>query len=477
MSRSVKFGVRSMNSALVNAEYAVRGPIVAKAAQIMEGMKKEPGKFPFKNVIHCNIGNPQALNQKPIRFYRDVSALLASPWMLDDPEITKRFKPDVLRRARDMVTKIGHNNMTGAYTESKGYAWVRENVARALELRDGVPADPSNIFLTDGASPGIKLVLNCLIANEGDAVMLPIPQYPLYSASLTTFNGAAAPYYLDESMGWNFTVNELTRSYNEAKAAGKNVRALVVINPGNPTGQVLDPDTMMEIVEFARERDLMLLADEVYQENIYGEKKFVSFKSLVGDKVPLASFHSVSKGVIAECGKRGGYMEVHNLDPDVKALLEKVSSISLCPNVTGQILTDLMMNPPVPGDESYEEFHKEHTELLESLKKRALILSDAINKIDGMRTNPIEGSMYAFPSITLPQKFIDEAKAANMEPDAHWAMKLLEATGIVVVPGSGFGQVPGTYHFRITILPPEEMMLEVVKGLAEFHTKIMKEYS
>eukprot|EP01064_Diplonema_japonicum_P004321 TRINITY_DN12802_c0_g2_i1.p1 TRINITY_DN12802_c0_g2~~TRINITY_DN12802_c0_g2_i1.p1 ORF type:complete len:493 (+),score=117.67 TRINITY_DN12802_c0_g2_i1:49-1479(+) len=474
--------ISTVNQHLVNAEYAVRGPIVIKSDELQENLKKHPEKYPFKKVIPCNIGNPQALLQQPIRFYRDVSALVTSPWMLDDEDIRRKFKPDVLRRAESMLEKIGHYNKTGAYTESLGYLWVRQNVADMMERRDGgVKADPKNIFLTDGASPGIKMILNVLMANEGDAVMIPIPQYPLYSASLSTFNGKPAPYYLDESKGWSLSIDELERAYKEATEAGKKIRALVVINPGNPTGQVLSKDVIRDICKFASEKKLVILADEVYQENVYlPGLEFTSFKSVVGkdfSDVMLASFHSVSKGVIGECGKRGGYMEVHNFDEDIKALLQKLASISLCPNIAGQILVDLMVNPPKEGDESYPEWKREYFGLFNSLTSRAKRLVAGVNGINGMTANDIEGSMYAFPSITLPAKFIAEAESLGRAPDAHWSLLLLEQAGIVVVPGSGFGQRDGTYHCRLTILPPEDLLDEVISGLKKFHESIMERYN
>merc|ERR1712224_566862 len=141
------------------------------------------------------------------------------------------------------------------------------------------------------------------------------------------------------------------------------VRGLVIINPGNPTGQCLDRDAMEEIVTFAVKEGLVLMADEVYQENVYDDKKsFTSFKKVAVEMgiaskgLELVSYHTASKGFIGECGIRGGYFETYNMDPDVKAQLYKLASITLCANTPGQIAIGLMVNPPAAGDESYASY-------------------------------------------------------------------------------------------------------------------------
>ena len=135
--------------------------------------------------------------------------------------------------------------------------------------------------------------------------MIPIPQYPLYSATIELLGGKQVDYYLEEEKEWALSVDELDRQYEAAVADGINVRALAVINPGNPTGQVMSYENIAEVVKWADRRDVVLLADEVYQVNVYdSDKQFHSFKKVVCDlglKVPLFSFHSVSKGVLVQC--------------------------------------------------------------------------------------------------------------------------------------------------------------------------------
>ena len=234
-------------------------------------------------------------------------------------------------------------------------------------------------------------------------------------------------------------------------------------------------------MQFCKDEDVLLIADEVYQENVYAEgKSFTSFKKVVRDMgldIPLVSMQSTSKGFYGECGRRGGYMEVCGFDAGVKAELYKLASVGLCPNLGGQVLMGLVMSPPKPGEPSHELYASERDGILTSLKRRATTLVAGLNALEGVTCNEAEGAMYAFPKVTLPEKFVMEAAAGGkMAPDALYCMKLLESTGIVVVPGSGFGQVEGTWHFRTTFLPSEEDIGGVVERLSKFHAQFMDEY-
>jgi len=314
--------------------------------------------------------------------------------------------------------------------------------------------------------------------------MIPIPQYPLYSASITLLGGAQVPYHLNEEKNWGLTTAELSRSLKESQQSGITPRALVIINPGNPTGQVLLEKNMREIVEFCYENSLVLLADEVYQENIYvkEQKPFHSFKKVLSSMGPkyadfqLMSFHSISKGFLGECGHRAGYLEAVGLDADVRAQLYKLSSVLLCPNTSGQLLLDVMVTPPKIGEESYEFYTKERDAVVESLKRRATKLTTFLNTLEGVTCNPAEGAMYAFPQIRLTSSALEAAKKANKKPDDFYCISLLESTGVCVVPGSGFGQKEGTLHFRTTFLPPEDQIDTVMEKLGKFHREFMTKY-
>jgi len=259
---------------------------------------------------------------------------------------------------------------------------------------------------------------------------------------------------------------------------------LAIINPGNPTGQVLPEANMREIVDFCHQNEIVLLADEVYQENIYvkKDKPFHSFKkvlSSMGSKykdLELVSFHSVSKGFTGECGQRGGYLEAINMDPAVKAELYKLSSVELCPNTSGQMLLDLMVKPPKEGEQSYSLYIQERDTIYQSLKRRAEKLTKFLNSLEGISCNPAEGAMYAFPQIYLPIKLVEAAMKKGQKPDTFYAISLLEETGLCVVPGSGFGQRDGTFHFRTTFLPSEQKIDQVMEKMGKFQAELLRKY-
>jgi len=470
-----------MNPKAMEAKYAVRGELVLRAMQYEEELEKArvngtASSLPFDKIVYCNIGNPQSLQQKPITFFRQVLALCNYPELLSHSDI---FPVDAITRAREYLA--GTKGGTGAYSESQGIAVVRRQVAQFITERDGHPASEKDIFLSEGASQAISVVLNLLTRTDQDAIMIPVPQYPLYSATLTMIGASAAPYYLDESKNWGLTRASLVEGITKARAAGKNVRALVVINPGNPSGAILTRDNVEEVIRVCDEYGLVLLADEVYQTNAYNPSMpFVSFKKVardIGSSVELFSFHSVSKGVIGECGRRGGYVECTNIDESVKAEIYKVFSIGLCSNIEGQITVGLMCHPPSASDPSYALYKKETTDIFDSLKRRAGLLSQALNEMDNVSCCSIDGAMYAFPSIRLPPKAVEAAKALGKAPDVHYALELLAHTGICVVPGSGFGQADGTYHVRTTFLPQEADMQVSVQKFKQFNNDFMRRYA
>ncbi len=440
-----------LGKAVLDTEYAVRGPIVARAAEL-----EKQGR----EIIYCNIGNPQSLGQKALTWNRQILALCEYPELME--RAPGAFPPDVMETAKAILAGTKHG--LGAYSESRGVRFIREAVAEFILERDHIGVDPDAIFLTDGASKGVQTILRLLIGGPGDGIMVPIPQYPLYSATITLYEGRMVPYYLDEANGWKLSRPMLEASLAQAKAEGTAVKAICVINPGNPTGAVLDEANIAMIVAFAQAHGLSILADEVYQENIYlAGDEFTSFAKVLHQMevkdVSLFSFHSCSKGFLGECGVRGGYFEYRNVPDDVAAQILKLQSVSLCANLAGQASTYAMVRPPKPGMPSHALYAAERGAILDTLKQRALLLAEGLNRVEGIACNVIAGAMYAFPSIVLPPG----------RTDFDYALALLEQTGICVVPGSGFGQAAGTAHFRTTILPPTEKIQKVVEALGEFH--------
>ncbi|KAJ8904002.1 hypothetical protein NDN08_000532 [Rhodosorus marinus] len=462
----------TINENVVHAEYAVRGKLYNAAVERAQSGKK---------VIYTNVGNPHAVGQKPITFFRQVLALITYPEMMNNPAVLASFPPDVVERARLYISKIPGG--TGAYQDSRGNEFIRHEIADFLTRRDGYPGSVNELFMTDGASQAIGLCLLLTIRGRFDGILTPIPQYPLYSATIEIRNGTSCGYYLDEANNWGLSIAELSRSVAESRAKGIQPRAIVIINPGNPTGQCLTEENMQEIVRYCKQERLVIFADEVYQTNVYlPSQKFVSFRKVILDMgreaedVELLSFHTVSKGAVGECGRRGAYVECLNIHPAVKDELYKVMSTNLSSNVDGQIMMGLMVNPPRVGDPSYPLYKEETEGILGSLARRAEMISSAFNKLEGVTSNPVEGALYCYPQIRIPPKAVAAAAEKGYAADVLYCLELLDETGICTVPGSGFGQADGTYHLRTTILPPEEDFEGIIKSFSDFHRKFLRKY-
>lgn len=463
----------SLNENVKKCQYAVRGELYLRASELQKEGKK---------IIFTNVGNPHALGQKPLTFPRQVIALCQAPFLLDDPNVELMFPADAIVRAKHYLAMTSGG--LGAYSDSRGLPGIRKEIAEFIERRDGHPSDPELIFLTDGASKGVMQILNVIIRGQNDGILVPVPQYPLYSATISLLGGSLVPYYLDESANWGLDMNNLRDAVQQAAFRGITVRAMVIINPGNPTGQCLSIANLKEIVQFCIRENIVLMADEVYQQNIYqDERPFISARKVLFDMGPqmskelqLVSFHTVSKGYWGECGQRGGYYEMTNIPPETVDEIYKVASISLSPNVPAQIFLGLMVNPPKPGDISYLKFEQESKGILESLRKRARMMTDGFNSCRNVVCNFTEGAMYSFPQIRLPPKAIEAAKKAGKHPDVFYCLKLLEATGISTVPGSGFGQKEGVFHLRTTILPAEEDMPAIMSSFKKFNDEFMAQY-
>lgn len=306
----------------------------------------------------------------------------------------------------------------------------------------------------------------------------------MYTGGIALYDGRCVGYYLDEASTWGLRIEELERSLAEARAQGTEVVALVFINPGNPTGQVLSYENVRDLILFCIQEKLVLFADEVYQENVYDQgMEFVSARKVLNDMgsthrdaLELVSFHTTSKGAWGECGLRGGYFELTNVDPATADELYKLASVNLSPNVPGQVAMGIMTNPPVPGDASYPLFAEERDARIATLARRARIITDGFNACEGIVCQECQGSMYSFPLLAMPPGALAAAEAAGVEPDVLYCLELLDATGISSTAGSAFGQVPGTFHLRVTILPDEQVITQMMEDFKKFHANFMDAY-
>ena len=475
----------TLSDNIKKTEYAVRGKIPQRGEEIMNEIKAGKGnKYNFTNTTALNIGNPQAVGQGHLTFNREVLSCLLNPELINTDAISYDARARANLYNKVLVTPMG------AYTSnSKGFDYAREKVAEFINKRDNVTnADAKNIFLTNGAGEGVKLVLNMLIRGKNDGTMIPIPQYPLYSAIITLSGGMQIPYYLDEEKNWDLDINDVKKKISDFTKAGVNVRSIVIINPGNPTGQVLSKSNIEEIIDICYKNNMLILADEVYQNNVYKKDlEFISFRKVLNempakirDSVELVSFNSISKGISGECGLRGGYMETHNLDEFANEQLYKLKSIELCSNTVGQVATLLLVDPPKRGFESdatVDKFEQEKNYIFEGLRKRAELLSKTLADMENVTCSEIEGAMYAFPRVHLSDIAIKAANNLNVTPDFMYCHEMVNETGIMTVPGSGFGQKEGEYHFRITnLICPTERMQATMENLKDFNTKFQAKY-
>jgi len=305
-----------------------------------------------------------------------------------------------------------------------------------------------DVFVTTGASEAIEICLTALI-NEGENVLTPTPGYPLYTAIQSKLMTMENPYYLDENNGWQPDINDIKSKINS------KTRAIILINPNNPTGSNASPEVLQQIIELAVEHNLVIFADEIYDKLLMDGKKHTSIASL-NHNVPIITFSGLSKNYMVP-GFRIGWGIISGDKEILKDYIEAINKIlraRLCANHPAQH----GIAPSLKGDQSHLEV------AMTKLTKRRDMTVEMMNSIDGITCVPPEGAFYAFPRLH---------KVSN---DTHFVQELIKETGVVVVPGSGFGQVPGTQHFRIVFLPPEKILEKAYKALGEFHKKYLDKF-
>ena len=496
-TRGKSLSLDTINPNVRNVEYAVRGGIPAMAAKYEKELE-EGQKLPFDSIVFANIGNPQQmpnLAQPPLTFWRQVAALTEYPPLLDAPAESRDalFAPDAQQRARELLDAFGS---VGAYTGSKGVPLVRKHVAEFLERRDGYPEDIENIYLTAGASSGILTLFQTFFRSGKDAVLIPIPQYPLYSAALSLYDLMPLHYELSPDKHWEPSMDIVREQIASAREQGRTPRAIVVINPGNPTGACMSEQEIQDVIKEAYREGLVIFADEVYQSNVYQNQcPFLSFRKVLLDfgksdneterniskSVELVSLHSISKGFSGECGRRGGYFELTNVDAEVEGQVNKPVSVSLCPPAQGQIGVDLLVNPPKKGEPSYDLWEKETQDIHDTLERRSENMAKRFSELPGVHIEPAMGALYLFPQLHLSKRAWDEAEKQGKKIDELYCTELLNETGICVVPGSGFEAQPkrledGTSHsyFRTTMLA--KATDEFIERYVKFHTAFMERY-
>jgi alanine-synthesizing transaminase len=354
---------------------------------------------------------------------------------IGDP-ITFGFKtPPHMIDAVERAMRDGHNG----YQASVGIHPARESVAAEL-TRSGMPVTADRVLITAGTSEGIELALTAL-AEAGDEVLVPSPTYPLYTAVLAKIGARAVYYRTDPSNHWLPDLDDVKAHVSAA------TRALVVIDPNNPTGATYPADVRKALIEIADRHNIPLIADEVYGDLAY-DGAVPPMASLYPD-APIISFSSLSKAYLAP-GWRTGWLAVGRTDrlDDVLAGIKKLADGRLCS--TGPM--EFAIVAALEGDRSHE------ASLRAALRERADITTARLNAIDGMRVVAPTAAFYAMPQVTLPKGVTDE----------QYVLALLRATGVLCVYGSGFGTRPEDGFFRVVFLATPQELSEIYGLVADF---------
>ena len=354
---------------------------------------------------------------------------------IGDP-ITFGFRtPPHLIEAVERAIRDGHNG----YAPSVGIAAAREAVADECDRR-GMPLSADRVVLTSGTSEGIELVLTAL-AEAGDEVLVPVPTYPLYTAVLAKIGARAVFYRTDPSHGWLPDLDHITSLITPA------TRALVSIDPNNPTGAVYPPAVRRALVDIAERHGIPLLADEVYADLAFDGP--VNAIAAHNPDAPVITFSSLSKAYLAP-GWRAGWMAVGRTErlDDVLAGVKKLADGRLC--ATGPM--EYAITAALTGDRSHQGAFRA------ALRERADLTTARLNAIDGITVVPPTAAFYAMPKVALPPGLTDE----------DYVLGLLRATGVLCVYGSGFGTRPEDGFFRIVFLASPGELASIYDDIGRF---------
>ncbi|XP_074753642.1 alanine aminotransferase 1-like [Athene noctua] len=430
----------------------------------------------------CSSDDAHAVGRGPLAVLRQIAAACTFPELLGSPAVPEGAR----RRARRVLREMDASSI-GGYNHDHRALGVPTRVARFLERRDGgVPCHPRNIILCSGTASIFPFVVSLVVdeaAAQPTGVLVPVPGPPRRGAAVGLAGAVAVPYPLAEERGWAVATEAVRWALRRARARC-HPKVLCVVNPGDPTGHVLSRQNMEEIIRLAAEENLLLLADEVQQERAFlPGRPFLSFKRVLWEmgaplasEVQLVSFYSLSKSVAAESGFRAGFLELVNMEEGVTLPFQLAQSIPR-PCVLGRVLLDILMDPPEEGDPVQQALEEHRQALRQDLAHNARRVQEVLGRAPGIRLQPLHGGARAFPRIQLPPRALRQARARGLEPDVFFCQKLLEATGLVVAPGSEFGQEGGTPHVGLSLLPPAEALERGLLALTRFHAAFLREFS
>lgn len=361
---------------------------------------------------------------------------------IGDPNIYDFAPPKYLV---DATYQAMLKNLNG-YAPSSGIKEAVEAIEKEAD-RKGI-TNVHDIFVTTGASEAIDICLTALV-NDGENVLTPTPGYPLYTAIASKLQMMENPYYLNESNGWLPDIDDIKSKIND------KTRAIILINPNNPTGSIYTEENLKQIIDLALKHNLVIFADEIYDKLLFDGKKQISIGALNKD-VSCITFGGLSKNYMVP-GFRIGWGIVSGRKEVLADYIEAINKI---------LRARLSANHPEQyGIKPCLEGNQDHlVEAMKKLSRRRDLTVEMLNAIPGISCVKPEGAFYAFPKLEMKQ------------PDNHFVAELIKETGVVVVPGSGFGQVPGTKHFRVVFLPNEQILEKAYKAIGSFFVKYQEKY-
>jgi aspartate/methionine/tyrosine aminotransferase len=380
--------------------YAIRDIVAAAERMEQDGRK----------ILHLNIGDPQAFGFRP---------------------------PEILT---DAVSKALNCKFTG-YTHSCGIFEAREAVANyATNL--GAATEPKDVLITSGASEAAELALAAIV-DPGDEVLVPAPGYPIYSAILTKLGAVPQYYTLDPANNWQPNPDKMRRQVT------RKTRAIVLINPNNPTGSITSDNLTRKILQLAKEKWLTIISDEVYRDLCFVPPPTSASVLATEIDVPVITLESLSKTHMLS-GWRAGWMRFTNVHrmPDVASAITRLASGRLCSPTPAQYA----VKPALEMDLGFQR------EFVAHLQRNRDFAVRAINAIDGLSCTSPDAAFY------LTVKVED----TRGDYDDIYVRKLLEQTGVLVVPGSGFGCGPRDGYFRLVFLADRQILDKAIAAIAEF---------
>ncbi|MBW4095786.1 MAG: pyridoxal phosphate-dependent aminotransferase [Acidobacteria bacterium] len=395
----------TQSAKLKNVQYDIRGPILA-AAQQMEAQGHR--------ILKLNIGNP-------------------APFGFEAPDAI-------------LVDMIRHLPNAQGYSDSRGIYSARTAVSQYYQNQGIQNIDVDDIYLGNGVSELISLSLNAFL-DDGDEILIPAPDYPLWTASVSLAGGRPVHYLCDEEQGWQPDLEDL-----EAKITPRT-KGLVIINPNNPTGAVYPEATVKAMVQLAREHGLVVFSDEIYEKILYGKAKHFNTAKYTDDDVLCLTFSGLSKAYRV-CGYRSGWMAISGPKKHAASYLEGIhllADMRLCANVPGQHAIQTALG----GYQSIQDLILPGGRLLEQRNKAYELL----NAIPGVSTQQADGALYLFPKL--------DTEMYPIEDDEKFVLDLLKEQKILVSHGRAFNWIAPD-HFRLVTLPDVNIIEEAVGRIAEF---------